>query len=1300
LLSKAQTNLAPNPGFEEYTSCPTGLWQFNCYPWHSGSGGSPDYFNACTNSNVIGVPDNFNGSQPALSGNGYTGFVGIALQHDEFREYIQAYLESTLIGGKWYYVSFNLSLSGGLHWSGVSDDCGIEQIGAYFSAEPPDYVPVDFIDVVPQVESSGSFYSDTTNWMLIEGCFKAVGDEMVITIGNFHNNLNTNVDTACTAYPYEAYYYLEDVFVGEVQPGELDLELGGPVSGCYTYTIDPQISGVDFYWEGGSTDPTLTVTTSGMYSLTIYDGCRAGVDSIEVIIINAPDDLIDLEEITVCQGETVEVTLDPDLTEYTWNDGSHETDYVIATSGVYTVTLDDGCDITIDEIEVTILDPPSPFSLGGDTVLCTGSQIEFEFDPDLGDFQWQDNNPSNYYVITQEGFYAVTISNMCGEASAELEVTETDPVIVSLGVDNDTLCTGEMLHFSLDPALGTYIWQDGSTNPIYNISSTGVYSVTMTNYCGLSSDTVAVVAYSTPSFDLGDTIHTCPGQSWTIAITNYIGEYTWQDGSHANYIEVTTSGTYSLTIENACGIDSGDIVMIYADTLLPPDLGADFSLCPGDVATLNVSFPGATYIWQDMSTADTLLVNVPGIYHVQVSNQCETLMDTVVVTTEDQPPSISLPDQISLCQGSNEVLDPEVSGVVYTWSDGTDGSTLNVTSPGVFMLTVTNACGSDVDTVIVLNGGPLPSVSLGPDVSICEGEVINITPVFSDVNSWLWSDGSMNAEYSSSSAGTVYVEVTNGCGVAYDTMEVNILAVTPPLDLGPDFTLCPGMTSILMITISDVNVLWSDSTTGNNFLVTETDAQVYATITNGCGESVDTVNVLLLPTIPPLDLGADQSLCPGEVISFDPGIAEVNYLWQDGSTGSSFQTTQQLTVILTISNACGTTSDTVVVTESSDGPQVDLGPDIFACEGETITIPAGISGVDYLWQDGSGADVYVATTAGWVHLTVSNLCGIDTDSVLVDISGVAPAPSLGPDTTLCEGTSLTLVSHADAFTSIEWQDGSSGQNFLITAPGTYSLTESNQCGIGSDEILVTYTPFPTTFSLGYDTTLCPGESMMLVAPETTDMIRWQNGSEQSYILANEPGTYSLEISNACGINTDEIVVDFNADLAQLAFASPMHWCPGDQITLNAEQTFIAHYEWSTGQNESTIVVTTPGFYTVNVFALCNSVTGHVEVAAFDDCRDGYDIYFPNVFSPNGDLVNDVFTLSASSDIQLTDIKGSIYDRWGNMVYSSNVIPFAWDGRFGGEVVMAGVYVYHVKLVYTVGGVEKDEVVTGDVTVIR
>lgn len=59
----------------------------------------------------------------------------------------------------------------------------------------------------------------------------------------------------------------------------------------------------------------------------------------------------------MCTGEEYTITLDPDLSEYEWNDGSNESEYTITATGNYTVTLNDGCLASSDEIFVEVLDP-------------------------------------------------------------------------------------------------------------------------------------------------------------------------------------------------------------------------------------------------------------------------------------------------------------------------------------------------------------------------------------------------------------------------------------------------------------------------------------------------------------------------------------------------------------------------------------------------------------------------------------------------------------------------------------------------------------------------------------------------------------------------------------------------------------------------------------------------------------------------------------------------------------------------------------------------------------------------------
>jgi len=1110
------------------------------------------------------------------------------------------------------------------------------------------------------------------------------------------------------------YILIDDLVVsGEDSAGSLDyfkisnigtipLDLGDDVSACFSYEIDPENDGPYFEWSTGETTQTITVTSSGIYKLTVSDGCNHGVDSIEVTIVgNVPP--VDLgPDVTICNGDDYQISLDPNLSAYTWNDGSTGPDYSITTSGTYSVTLDNGCAAMSDEIDVIVMDPPAPFDLGVDQLFCTGDQINISLDPNLGDFEWQDGSTSSDYTIDAGGVFSLTISNMCGSASDDIVIDEIDVPEVEIGPDDQTLCAGDILEIDIDEDLGDILWNDGSTDPNYEISTSGIYTVSVTNQCGTGTDEVVVSVVDPPIVDLGPDINLCGNETIILTTNPVAGDFLWQDNSTDETLLVTSPGLYSLSITNFCGTESDEVNVDYTPLVFMPNFGPDVSLCPGDQLILYADNPGANYLWQDLSTADSLLVTSGGTYFVQVSNSCNQVADTIVVTINNSPPQIDLPDQVSLCQGDTLTLDAFITGVSYLWNDNSQNQKLIVTTPGTYSLTVTNSCGMDKDTAVILDGGPAPFVALGPDIDLCPGAPVTLTPVYSDVTSWLWYDGSTSPDHVITTGGVVSVQVSNACGAAYDTLLVNLLPAAPSLDLGADTSLCNGETFVLSITTPGVSILWSDGSTNSTYTVVG-PGQVYAAISNTCGQSIDTIQVDLLPDVPVLNLGPDQSLCPGEMIILNPGIPNVNYLWQDGSTGNTFQATQDGTIILSISNECGISTDTIELIENTQGPLVDLGPDIQVCAGEVVTIQSGIAGVNYVWQDGSTTPNFTTTQSGEFILHVSNNCGSDADTIVVDISGFPPMPALGPDTTLCEGVQLNLLSNADAETIIEWQDGSSAPSFLVAAAGMYILSESNRCGAAADSIQVNYLDAPDPFSLGRDTILCPGESIILSSPSVAFAIRWQDGSSQPTFIVDAANTYSLELSNDCGVVSDSIRIDFDNRVPTLNLDPTIAWCVGDIITLDATQPFMAGYLWSTGSISPSIQVVSTGQYSVNVSTPCSTISQNVDVVPGSDCNTivlHNGIYVPNVFSPNGDGTNDVFAVSFGSDLQPIGMEGSIYDRWGNLVYSSTAIPFIWDGYRAGEAMMSGAYVYVIEIRYQEGTVEREKVLNGDVTLIK
>lgn len=1290
-------NLVPNWSFEEYGTCPNGFGQndnLDCDDWFNANGGTADYFNVCSTTWISDVPDNYEGSQDPVTGVGYIGILAkFGPAPFGWLEYPQAQLTQPLNFGKGYQVSFYVNMS--------PRGCAVQHLGAYFSVGPVEQEAPSYLPLTPQVEWNSGWLNDTLNWMLIEGCIVAQGGEDHIILGNFHSYLETQTELCPHPFPTTSYYFIDDVSVVEAVLTGLDLDLGDDVITCYEHTIVPDVTGdVHYLWSDGSTGPELTVNTTGEYKLTIYDDqCRGAKDSIEVTITNQPPVELNPEDTLICLNETIAFSLDPDAGDYEWNDGSTSPQYTITTAGNYVVTLDDGCDLTTDEINVAVMNPPAPFSLGNDTILCQGTEIEFNFDPSLGDFLWQDGSMSGSVIIFQEGSYALTISNMCGAESAAVFVDELLPVNVNVGPAQDILCDNETLDIFLDPTYATFLWQDGSTESQYQISDAGVYTVTMTHVCGTSSDSIIILELPVPDVELGDPIFACPGDVVFLTSNANFGDYIWQDGSTNDSLLVTTSDLYSLTITNPCGTDQDNVMVQFEELLVPVNLGADVSLCPGQPLTLYAGNPGGAHVWQDGSTADSLIVSGAGDYHVTVSNSCFNFSDTIHVDVENDPPSVDLPAQLVLCEGASTTLDPGVSGVAYLWNDGTTESTLVISNAGSYSLTVSNGCGSDVDTMDVINGGPLPTVSLGLDISLCPGDTVEVQPVFVDVDAWTWQDGSIAPSFDVTDEGTISINVTNGCGAATDTLVAALLDPAPILDLGADTSLCSGETVTLTITNEDVNILWNDGSTDTTLLV-QTPGIYFATVTNACGADRDTFQLNQLPAIPILDLGPDLPLCPGETITITPGIADVDYSWQDGSTNQTFQVDAPQAISLTISNECGTSADVLTIFTSTDGPDVDLGADVLACEGEMVTINAAISGVTYLWQDGSVDPSLIATQSGIYSITVTNSCGTDMDTIEVDIHGLPPVTNLGADTTLCEGVSLTLVSNADAETINTWQDGSSLPSFVVNTPGTYVIHAENRCGENSDSISIAYQVLPSPFDLRPDTITCPGESVLLTGPVTSDTYQWQDGSQVQTLLAQQAGIYVLSVSNTCGMRRDSFELTYDTRTPVFMVDDTYVLCIGDSVTLEASQTFPVTYVWSTQSDSPSISVTTPGVYTITIITDCTESSNNYVVELKEDCNPSDEIYIPNVFSPNGDGINDVFGVFPNESMDIVSITGSIFDRWGNLVFQSAANPFLWDGQFSNQELQPGVYAYNIVVEYNRDGKVVRRSFTGDVTLVK
>jgi len=212
----SQTNLVPNPGFENFitgdTFCNAGYIN-DTPPWINPTGASPNCFKSCCWNQGWAIPQNAFGFQYPFNGIGYAGFGVYTLSTilPNGREYIQVKLLDSLKENIKYLVKFYVCLAD-------SEKYATDDIGLYFSdtaiyKDVFDHSP--FSSFIPQIENTqGNIITDKENWTLISGIYIAQGGEQYITIGNFYDDANTDTLFVGGGNIYnESYYYIDDVSV-------------------------------------------------------------------------------------------------------------------------------------------------------------------------------------------------------------------------------------------------------------------------------------------------------------------------------------------------------------------------------------------------------------------------------------------------------------------------------------------------------------------------------------------------------------------------------------------------------------------------------------------------------------------------------------------------------------------------------------------------------------------------------------------------------------------------------------------------------------------------------------------------------------------------------------------------------------------------------------------------------------------------------------------------------------------------------------------------------------------------------
>jgi gliding motility-associated-like protein len=430
----------------------------------------------------------------------------------------------------------------------------------------------------------------------------------------------------------------------------------------------------------------------------------------------------------------------------------------------------------------------------------------------------------------------------------------------------------------------------------------------------------------------------------------------------------------------------------------------------------------------------------------------------------------------------------------------------------------------------------------------------------------------------------------------------------------------------------------------------------------------------------------------------DP-VNDATLNWSTGETSDEISVNETGIYCITISNACGSEEACAdVVIEPI--PEIGLESDYLLCDETSVTldpIEEDDPSYNYSWSGpglnstGSSAQI---TESGTFTLTVSNNCGSDELEFSVVLEPTPVGNDLEDSYTLCDDPSITIdpVANDDNSFGYTWSGpggfNSSEPSETLNQSGMYTVTVANECGEVSAsfevEIIADLSVSVNSLSLCDE----PSGTLVATANQGEVSFSWASGDNGSSIEVSEAGEYCVTATNVCESQQACGNVSFNfSPVVSSNLASIENLCPGIDVTLNASAGQANGVTWSwvidcgdddnTLQNSGSSQVITgdlatescPDGFTVILSGSnsCGSDMTSVPVS-LDACL----ITLPNVFSPNGDNVNDIFSIEGLENyLAFGGVSLKMFNRWGNLVFESDNYKNDWEA----EGIDAGTYYY-------------------------
>lgn len=894
--------------------------------------------------------------------------------------------------------------------------------------------------------------------------------------------------------------------------------------------------GTAYTWNTGSSSPSINVSpsTTTSYVVTVSNG-TCGVTASATVNVQAAPSVNITAPLSLCSGVA---TLTANGTgTYQWSTSATTPSINITQSGTYQVTVTDanGCSATT---QATVLAETPPTIVGNLQICSTNGLTTISIAGNYSSYEWNTSATTPSITLSQTGNYQVTVTDANGcKTSQSFSISNYPTSSVSISGNLNVCPNATTVLTASSNNASAYLWSNNVIQNAITIYNPGTYSVTIDDNFGCKSTaSVNVLAQPQPSVSiLGKNIICAQNGNVTLSTDKSFFTYLWSNNATSPQINVTNSGTFSVTVSDVNGCKATNNFSINTKAVTPQIAGSA-SFCPGSATLLSVNEPSATsYIWSNGATTATTSINAVGNISVTVTdaNGCKGTTNIDVTQKNSLSPAIS--GKTVICENNLTTFDAGQGFSSYQWSNNETTQKITTSKPGNYTVTVNDGnCSGSASINLLVKPNDI-KIALTGDSLICKNATTQIEAQ-SGFSSYLWSNGNITNTILNISAGLYALTVTDSIGCqATKTVLVKSAPDPKPLITGKD-TICLGeMTTFNVQNFK--NYLWSSGETTAN--IEAQKAGIYSiTVTDSEGCTGEGAVNLSIQTIEKPVITGDSVFCEGSnkmiSVSKDYDI----YEWSNGGKTKNINVTQSGFYNVKVASKYCKASDTFYVNVIKNSLKAAMIGDSIICVGDSAKLFAvGADSLTYSWISADKTQTipgksftYINGQKNWT-LSVTDKFGCVATTTVKIKENPLPQPTIAGSITIVNNTPTNLDAGA-GFSNYVWSNGEQKQIITITQSGTYSVTVTDNNGC-KNAAKITLTALQQLPKIVGKNIICNQQNDTLRVNTDFDTYLWSNGSTTPSTVVNQAGVYSVTVTKGTWVGIDAFKVEIKTISAAL-----------------------------------------------------------------------------------------------------------------------------------------------------------------------